>query len=302
MTRPMPFHLLLFIALTLASPFPPFARDIPPFVSSDWLKQDLGIPGLAIVDIRNAADYKKGHIPKAVNVAMNSWTANKNGFLRELPSEKDLFELMGSIGIREDSKVVVVGAGINDFDRADAVRVAWTILIAGAKNVSVLDGGFPKWVKENRPISIEPPPVQSSQFMGKINISGLASKQYVLNKIGQSIILDNRIPEIFFGINTEPWALKPGHIKGSVNLPAPWVFSQEGFLRSQAELKSMVEGVVGQNKTKEIIAYCGVGVYSSVWSYILTELLGYKDVKVFDGSMQEWIMDPAGPIEIYRWH
>ena len=292
-------YLLFFVFLAI--PSISSARDIPPFVTSDWLHQNMATPGLLIVDVRSAADYKINHIPNAVSASVNSWAVNKNGLMRELPAESDLLGLMGSIGIKDDSKVVVVGKGISDFDRADAIRVAWTILTAGVKNVSILDGGFPKWLNEKKPVTAEPPLLQPGEYRGKVNMSALATKKYVLGKIGKSILVDNRSPELFFGMTTESWASKPGHIKSAVNLPAPWVFAQNGFLRSQSELESMANGVIGENKSKEIIAYCGVGAYASVWSYILTELLGYKDVKVYDGSMQEWVLDPVGPIAIYKW-
>ncbi len=300
MTRPRFSYLLLLIALSI--PCISSARDIPPFVSSGWLNQNLAIPGLVVIDIRGEANYKKGHIPNAANAPVDSWAVNRNNLLRELPAESDLLGLMGSLGIKTDSKIVVVGKGVSDFDRADAIRVAWTILIAGIKNVSVLDGGFPRWVEEKKPITGEPPTLRSGKYEGKVNMSAVVSKKYVLNKIGKSILVDNRTPEVFFGMTTELWASKPGHIKSAVNLPAPWIFQQNGLLRSQSELEGMAFGVIGSNKAKEIIAYCGAGPYSSVWSYILTELLGYKDVKVYDGSMQEWVMDPAGPIVIYKWH
>jgi thiosulfate/3-mercaptopyruvate sulfurtransferase len=294
------FYFLLFIAFAI--PSVSFARDIPPFVSSDWLGQNLTIPGLLIIDVRSATDYGKAHIPNAVNVSINLWAVNKNGLLRELPAENDLLGLMRSIGIKEDSKVVVVGKGVSDFDRADAVRVAWTILVAGVKNASVLDGGFLKWLDEKRAVTTELPQLQPGDYKGRINLSALASKKYLLSKIEKSIVVDSRLPELFFGMTTESWALKPGHIKSAANLPAPWAFQPNGLLRSQSELESMANGVIGKNKTKEIITYCGVGAYASVWSYILTELLGYKDVKVYDGSMQEWVIDPAGPITIHSWH
>jgi thiosulfate/3-mercaptopyruvate sulfurtransferase len=300
MIRQKLFYLLLFVALAI--PSISFARDIPPFVSSDWLGQNLTLPGLLIIDVRSSADYRKSHIPNAVNVSINSWAVNNNGLLRELPAEKDLIGLMSSIGIKEDSKVVVVGKGISDFDRADAIRVAWTILVTGIKNASVLDGGFPKWLDEKRPVTTEQPILKPGEYTGKIAISALATKKYVLGKLGESIIADNRLPELFFGMTTESWALKPGHIKNSVNLPAPWIFQQNGLLRNQSELESMANGAIGANKTKEIITYCGVGAYASVWSYVLTELLGYKEVKVYDGSVQEWVMDPAGPMVIHSWH
>ncbi|HSW39702.1 MAG TPA: rhodanese-like domain-containing protein [Acidobacteriota bacterium] len=292
--------LLLFLSFCIA-PTQLYGRDIPPFVSTDWLQLNGANPGLIIIDARTGADYEKGHIPGSVNVPVNSWAANSGGLLRELPGDRDLIVLMGSTGIGEESKIVVVGKGVSDFDRADAVRVAWTILVAGVKNVSVLDGGFLKWRNEGKPLSVEPTAPRERKYTGKIDTSGLASKEYVLGRIGKSVLVDNRTPELFFGIATEPWTLQPGHIRGAVNLPTPWVFQENGLLRSAGELESMAKGVVGGDKTREIITYCGAGPYATVWSYILTELLGYENVKVYDGSMQEWIMDPAGPVEIHRW-
>jgi thiosulfate/3-mercaptopyruvate sulfurtransferase len=294
------YCLLLFMAFAI--PSISFARDIPPFVSTDWLGKNLTIPGLLIIDIRNATDYGKNHIPNAINVSINSWAINRNGLLRELPATQDLLGLMGSIGLRDDSKVVVAGKGISDFDRADAIRAAWTLLVAGVKNVSVLDGGFSKWLDEKKAVTAEQPRLQPGDYRGKINLSALAAKKYLLSKIGKSVVVDNRTPELFFGMTTESWAPKPGHIKSATNLPAPWAFQPNGLLRSQSELESMANNVIGTNKTKEVITYCGVGAYASVWSYILTELLGYKNVKVYDGSMQEWVIPPVGPITIHSWH
>jgi thiosulfate/3-mercaptopyruvate sulfurtransferase len=208
---------------------------------------------------------------------------------------------MGSLGIKENSRVVAVGKGASDFDRADAIRVAWTILISGVKNVTVLDGGFAKWLKDKKATISDQSVPSPGEYKGKVNDSAEVSKKYVLSKIGKSIIVDARTPEIYFGIDTESWAQRPGHIESAVNLPTPWVFTKEGILRNQSELESMATGVTGSNKSKECIIYCGVGSYATVWSYIMTELLGYKDVKVYDGSMQEWVMDPAGPMRLYGW-
>jgi len=292
------FVIVLFFALPAVSS----ARDIAPFVSADWLDQNSSAPGLLIVDVRNASDYRKDHIPGAVSASMDSWAVNKNKLLRELPASRDLLDLMGSLGMKENSKVVVVGKGESDFDRADAIRVAWTILMAGIKNVSVLDGGYQKWIKDKKPLTANQAPPAPGEYKGKINESAAVSKQYVLSRIGKSIIVDSRTPDVFFGVTIESFAQKPGHIKGAVNLPAPWIFTKDGILRSQSELVSMANEVIGRNKSKEIIVYCGVGVYASVWSYVLTDMLGYRDVKLYDGSMQEWIMDPAGPIGIFGWH
>jgi thiosulfate/3-mercaptopyruvate sulfurtransferase len=291
------FALIYFVTSVVSS-----AREIPPFVSTDWLEQNLNSPGLLILDVRSAADYSKRHIPGSVNANTSSWAVNKNGLLRELPSDRDLLELLSSLGIREDSKVVAVGGGTGDFDRADTIRVAWTILISGVKNVAVLDGGFSKWLKGKKAVTEEQSMPQPAEYKGKVNGSAEVTKKYVLSKIGKSIIVDTRTPEVYFGIETESWAPKPGHIKSAVNLPTPWMFTKEGILRNQSELESMATAVMGSNKSEEYIIYCGVGPYATVWSYIMTELLGYKDVKVYDGAMQEWVTDPSGPISLYGWH
>jgi thiosulfate/3-mercaptopyruvate sulfurtransferase len=278
-----------------------YTRDIPLFVSPEWLDKNLSGAELSIVDIRAAAAFSKSHISHSLSAPFDLWVINKNGLLRELPDDSDLLALMRSLGIKANSKIVVVGRGESDFDRADAFRAAWTILIAGVKNVSVLDGGFRQWIREKKTTTGETSPKSPGEYKEKVNRSMVVSKNYVINKIGKSIILDNRVPEVFFGVTTESWAPKPGHIKSAVNLPAPWVFNQDGNIKEQSELERMASGVVGNNKSKEIISYCGAGPYATVWAYILTEMLGYKNVKVYDGSMQEWIMDPVGPIAIYTW-
>jgi thiosulfate/3-mercaptopyruvate sulfurtransferase len=280
---------------------PAISRDIPPFVSTDWLEQNLSSPGLLIIDVRSAAEYRKSHIPGSFNSSANAWAVDKNGLLRELPADRELLDLLGSLGIGEDSKVVAVGRGATDFDRADAIRVAWTILISGVRNVSVLDGGFSKWLKDKKAATGDPSIPTPGGYKKKINDAAVVSKNFVQSKIGKSVILDARTPEIYFGIETESWAQKPGHIESAINLPFPWIFTKEGILRTQSELGSMASAVVGSGKSKEYIVYCGVGSYAAAWSYIMTELLGYTDVKVYDGSMQEWIIDPAGPVTLYGW-
>lgn len=288
---------LLLLGITLAAP----ARDIAPFVSTDWLQQNLNTPGVLVVDVRRASEYEKGHMPGAVNTGVDLWATNKNELLRELPTEKELFDLLGSLGIKKESKVVVVSRGTTEFDRADAIRVAWTMLAAGVRNVSVLDGGFAKWQKDGKVAVGGKTAASPGQYDGKADWSVVASKKYVLSRIGKAMLVDTRNPEIYFGVATEGWAEIPGHITSAVNLPAPWAFGEDGMLRRQSDLESMVKGVAGGQKAREHIIYCGVGPYAMAWSYLMTELLGYKDVKVYDGSMQEWVKDPAGPVALYGW-
>ena len=292
---------LLFVVVLLI-PAVSSARDISPFVSIDWLEQNLSNPRLVVVDTRRVEEYKKGHIAGAVSASSGLWMIEMNGLLLELPAEDSLLALIGSLGITGDSMVVAVGKGESDYDRADATRVAWTLLTAGVKNVAVLDGGYAKWLKDKKAVSVDQRTPKAGEYRTKVDRSVIVSKNYVLEKIGKSAILDARIPEVFFGVVTEAFAPKPGHIKSAAVLPAPWAYNKDGILRSKDEIEAMESGIIGKDRSKEVIVYCGVGGYAATWSFLLTEMLGYKNVKFYDGSMQEWIKDPKAPVTVFSWH
>ena len=276
-----------------------WARDIAPIVTSDWLAKKLGDARLVIVDIRSAEQYKKGHIPGAVSAPLSLWSVASNGLNMELPSDNEIAARLARIGLAGDTSksIIIVNRVETDFARADATRVAWTFMVAGLKDVGVLDGGYTRWVKENHPVSTDASIPTSVTYRGEMNKTSRASKSYVLKHIGKSIILDARIPEDFFGITA-----KPGHIKSALNLPTPWVFAADGRFKEEPELRAMAVGVLGKDMSKEILVYCGVGGYASTWWFILTQILGYRNVKVYDGSMEEWILDPDAPVATYSWN
>ncbi len=290
-----------FLALVAAVPAFGVTREISPFVSTDWLEQNLNNPRLAIVDIRKAEEYKDGHIPGAVNSPFGSWIIEKNKLLLELPADSDLLALIGGLGIKPNSLVVVVSTADNDYSRADATRVAWTMITAGLKDLAVLNGGYAKWLKEKKNVSTEPVVPKAEEYKAKVNRAVVASKAYVMNKIGKSTIVDNRDANVYFGVATEPFAPRPGHIKSAVNLPTPWVYTKEGTLLSADDIAKMAANVIGKDKSKEVIVYCGVGGYCSTWWFLSTQMLGYKNVKFYDGAAQEWAADPKDPMTVYSW-
>jgi thiosulfate/3-mercaptopyruvate sulfurtransferase len=273
------------------------SRDIAPIVSTDWLAQNLENPRLVILDIRNGERYAKGHIAGSLNTPLDQWAVSANGLMLELPSDEALRKLAGNSGIDGSSLVVVVNRTETDFSRADATRVAWTCLLSGIKNVAVLDGGFTKWVKEGRKTTTSPGVPTPKPYAGIIDRSSVATKDYVMHEIGKSVLLDARVPDEYFGITS-----KPGHIKSAVNLPVQWAFAPDGTLAKENVLRDIAGGVVGTNKSREIIVYCGVGGYASTWWYVLSQMLGYRNVKLYDGSMEEWIKDPHAPVTTYSWH
>lgn len=271
------------------------ARAIAPIVSPDWLEANAADQQVVIIDIRSAAQYDKGHIAGAVNVPMAEWVVSTDGLTLELPSDAALRTLLTRSGITASSHVVIVNRTETDFSRADPTRVAWTCILAGVKNTAVLDGGHNRWVNEKRALTTEKPVTRTTPFTGAIDRSSVVTKRELLSRIGEPIIIDARVPEDYFGIQNG------GHIKGAFNLPTPWVFQRDGNYRNTEELRAMAEGVVGNDPEKEIVVYCGVGGYAAVWWFLLTQLLGYRNVKLYDGSFEEWTKDPAGPVSRFSW-
>jgi thiosulfate/3-mercaptopyruvate sulfurtransferase len=284
-------------------------RAISPIVSTDWLAKNLNDQKLVVIDIRLGEEYAAGHIPNTINIPFpdavenpsSQWFVERDGLLLEVPEEADLFHTIGSAGIVGDSLVVVVPKPELPHPLVDATRVADTLMYAGVQNVAVLDGGYDKWAAENRPVSIdvvEPTPVV---YTGTIDETMFVSKEYVQKKIGKAIIIDTREPLEYFGGFMRPLWVRAGHIPTAKCLPTLWLWHEDMTYRSVDELREMAHGVVGTDLSQEIIIYCGVGGFSSAWYFVLKELLGYQDVKIYHGSAQEWTRDQEAPLVSYRW-
>ena len=273
------------------------ARNIEPVVSTDWLEQNLNRPEMTILDIRTPARYAKGHIPGSINVPTELWAVPQDDLMLELPTDETLRDLLGKAGINRSRSVVVVTHMETDFSRADALRVAWTLILAGVENVAALDGGIEKWTREKKTISTEAATAQPIIYNGTISKTSLATKNQVLTRPATTLLIDTRTPEEYFGI------LSPeGHIRGAGLAPTPWLYESNGSFIPRDIIKAMAEGVFGADKSREIIVYCGVGGFAAAWWFVLTQILEYQDVKVYDGSMEEWIKDKTAPVEAYRWN
>jgi thiosulfate/3-mercaptopyruvate sulfurtransferase len=288
------------VVLLLGWPLLAAARDIPSIVSTDWLEKNSNNPRLVVVDIRKVEEFKEGHIANAVNVFYGSWAITKKGLDNEVPETDDLFDLIGSAGIKPDSLIVVVGKTDAVTDLVNVPRVAKTLAYAGLKEIGVLDGGMNQWLKEKKPVSTQAVKPKVADYKGQVNPAVFAPKAEVLAKVGKATIIDVRMPDFYFGVSKLPIVDKAGHIKGAVSLPSPWIFA-EGKFKAKEDLEAMAAGVVGTDKTKEMIIYCDTGRLCSGWWFVLREVLGYQNVKSYDGSMQEWGKDPATPVVKYRW-
>lgn len=288
---------LLVSPLALAAPVQAAARDIDPIVSTDWLQKNLDNSNLVAVDVRKVEEYKAGHIPGAVNIVYGTWAVKKGDLLNELPAIDDLADAIGSAGIDQNSLVVIVGKTDKVPDQFDMTRVAWTLKYLGVPNVAILNGGQNQWVKENKPVSQDMTKSKEKSFTPSVNKDLFVDKASLAGKIGKAVILDNRAPAFFEGKEKLPFVPKAGRIKGAVNLPVGQLYTPEGLYKDKAALEALAQKAAGSDLNKEIIAYCDTGKTCTGWAFIMTELLGYKDVKVYDGSSMEWLADPNAPSE-----
>jgi thiosulfate/3-mercaptopyruvate sulfurtransferase len=312
----------LFVSCTLITsktePTPPTTRDISPIVSTYWLEDNINTPKLIILDARDPDNYSKGHIPGSINVPglgnfYSCLFAPDCGLWMELPEEKALLTTIGKAGITGDSLVVVVGRTVDPYAAyavADAARTAITLLYAGVKNVALLSGGYDKWAAEGKPTSTVPVKPTAVTYSGVVNKAMFVTKDYVEKKIGKATIVEAREADIYYGLIQEPWTARAGHIPSAKNLPAPWFwyFEQDkrgaikyGAWKDANLIKEMALAVLGEDASEEIIVYCGVGGYASPEWFALTQMVGYKNVKIYDGSMQEWSADPNAQVIKYRY-
>jgi len=268
-----------------------------PIVSTDDLQKNLSNPKVVVLDVRKVEEYKAGHIPGAINVFYGSWAIKKGTLLNELPPVDDLADVIGNAGIDKDSQVVIIGKTDKVPDQFDMTRVAWTLKYLGVPNVAILSGGQNQWAKENKSLSQDMVKAKSKTFKPEINKNLFADKATIMDKIGKAVIVDTRAPAFYQGKEKLAFVPKLGRIKGAVNLPVGQLFTPEGLYKDKATLTALAEKAVGTDLNKEYILYCDTGKTCTAWALIMTNMLGYKDVKVYDGSSMEWLADPAAPAE-----
>ena len=291
----------MFFLVALVAPVIVSAQDLSPLVSPDWVEKNLTNPKVRVIDIRRVDAYRSGHIPGAVNVFYGAWAIQKKGLETEVPEDDDLVDIIGGAGISADSWVVVASNVDTLPERMAVTRVAWTLIYAGVTNVALLDGGYNRWISEKKPMNSEIVKPARVAFKPAWNRQIMVSREYMASKIGKSAIIDTRMPEVFFGITKLDFVARFGHIKSAVCLPSAWLYTKDFLYIGKGDLEAMARGVAGSDKSKEVIIYCDTGRHASSWWFILNRVLGYQNVKLYDGSSQDWSKDASLPMVRYSW-
>lgn len=260
-------------------------------VTGEWLEARLGRPGLVVVESdEDVLLYETGHIPGAVKV---DWHTELNDpVVRDYVDGEGFAALLGRKGISRDDTVVIYG----DKNNWWAAYALWVFSLFGHEDVRLLDGGRDKWIAEGRPMTTEvPKPAPTRYPVVERDDSVLrAYKEDVLAHLGSGPLIDVRSPEEYDGSRTtapaypEEGALRAGHIPTARSVPWGRAVAEDGGFKSRAELDAIYRGEVGLKDDDAIVAYCRIGERSSHTWFVLRHLLGFDDVRNYDGSWTEW--------------
>jgi thiosulfate/3-mercaptopyruvate sulfurtransferase len=294
------------VALALA--FPAHAETATPLVSTGWLKQHLNNPDVFVLDVRSAIDgggaeaYQKGHIPGAIHSDYDKagWRVTRGGVPFMLPTVAELEKLIGELGIDEDTHVVVVPAGVHVSDFGAAARTYWTLKVSGVAKVSILDGGYAAWVADKNEIETGPSKPNPKIFTATLNKALFVDAREVeaIEKAGSATLVDARPATFFNGKEKAPAAQGYGHIPGAVSLDSATFYdTATNRLKPRAELASLANAAVPVGPT---VAYCNTGHWAATDWFVLSELLGRPDVKLYYGSMVDWTSDVGRPLASAR--
>jgi thiosulfate/3-mercaptopyruvate sulfurtransferase len=302
--RPLAAAALISFALAV----PGHAETATPLVSTSWLKQHLKDANVLVLDVRSAIDgggveaYAAGHIPGAVHSDYDKagWRVTRNGVPFMLPTLAELEKLIGELGIDEDTHVVVVPAGVHHTDFGSAARTYWTLKVAGVSKVSILDGGYAAWTAEQKAVETGASKPSPKIFTATLNKALFVDAREVeaIERNGDATLVDARPATFFAGKDKAPAAQGYGHIPGAVNLDSATFYNAKtNRLRPQAELASLAASAVPVGPT---VAYCNTGHWAATDWFVLSEILGRKDVKLYYGSMVDWTSDPSRPLASAR--
>ena len=260
-------------------------------VSTAWVAENLNTPGVVVVESdEDVLLYETGHIPGAVKI---DWHTELNDqVVRDYVQGPEFAEMMSAKGISRDDTIVVYGDKSNWW----AAFAMWVFKLFGHEDVRLMDGGRAKWEAEGREMTREKPQRERTDYpvVERNDAPIRALLPEVLEAIGQIPLIDVRSPQEYTGERThmpdypEEGALRGGHIPTAHSVPWATAANEDGTFKSADQLRKIYIDDLGLGKTDVAYAYCRIGERSSHTWFVLSYLLGFENVKNYDGSWTEW--------------
>jgi thiosulfate/3-mercaptopyruvate sulfurtransferase len=271
-------------------------------VDTEWLAANLNAPGIRIVESNeDILLYDTGHIPGAVHI---DWRRDLNDqTVRDYVGTDGFANLCRRNGITPDTTVIFYGDKSNWW----ACYAFWVFQLFGHTKAKVLDGGRAKWIAENRPLTREVPRYPETNYpvpplRDDASIRAFHAQTFEHMKARKPMV-DVRSPKEFSGETThmpeypQEGVLRGGHIPGAKSCPWATAANADGTFKTAEELQQIYGGNLGLKKTDDIIAYCRIGERSSHTWFVLKYLLGFPNVRNYDGSWTEWGNMVRNPVE-----
>ncbi|MGH2616640.1 MAG: sulfurtransferase [Thermomicrobiales bacterium] len=269
-------------------------------VSTTWVADHRNDPAVRLIEVDvDTTAYETGHIPGAVGWHWQHDLQRRP--VRDIPTREEWQALLGRSGIGNDTNVILYGDNNNWF----AAFAYWLFKLYGHPDVALMDGGRVKWIAEGRDLTRDVPRVTARAYQASEADSRLrAFRDQVAAALGRAdtALVDVRSPKEYSGELLAPenlpqeGAQRGGHIPGARNIPWGTAVAEDGTFKQASELRSIYGGD-GVTPDKATIAYCRIGERSAHTWFVLTELLGYPDIRNYDGSWTEWGSMIGSPIE-----
>ena len=287
-------------------------EKLTPMVDAAWLSANLDRENLVVLDVRSGIDnggdrssFQNAHIPGSIysSYTGDGWRESRDGVTGLLPPVRSLERLIGGLGIDNDDTVVVVPAGTGVTDFGSAARVYWTFRVLGHDDVTILNGGFAGWQAAGFDVASGQAERRAfADFRGKLQPALLASLGEVQQaRDTQAQLVDARPADYFRGETKSPAAKGPGTIPGSLNLPHTDFLGQQNavWYLNADEIRERVNRAE-LDADARTIAFCNTGHWAATDWFVLSELAGFEEVALYDGSMAQWSNDSDRPLQVAK--
>ena len=258
-------------------------------VTTQWVEDHLDDPKVVLVEVdEDTSAYDKGHLKNAIKL---DWTTDlQDQVRRDFVNKRQFEELLSSRGVANDDTVVLYGGNNNWF----AAYAYWYFKLYGHQDVKLMDGGRKKWELDSRELTDEVPSREATTYTAQEQDTSIrAFRDETVAAIGVQNLIDVRSPDEYAGRLLAPahlpqeQAQRAGHVPTSLNVPWSKNANDDGTFKSDDDLRKLYDEV-GIDDSKDTIALCRIGERSSLTWFVLNELLGFKNVKNYDGSWTEY--------------
>ena len=302
------------LAFVLMLSGPNVARASSPLVDVAWLLQHSGQENLVVLDLRGPRDYRRGHVPGAVNTSYgrDGWRVRgPRGTPGMFPAgAKPLAALartIGNLGVANHSHVVLLPYGDSAGDMGVATRIYWTFKVLGHDAVSILDGGMAAYTRQRLADKRTPVnPLETGASMRPAQQFAVALRQDMLvhgddaaAALARGVPLVDARPNLqFIGLQRSGSVLRAGTLPGAMSLPGQWLTENGGGkFRDQSTLRRLY-GIADVPVEGELISFCNTGHWASLNWFVSSELMGNRRVRLYDGSLAEWTRRAGSPLEL----